>query len=143
MICSEGEALLLDWLLCGQGNPASEATLDQLHPFQDLRERIWRAIVFAQLARSQEIVLDLEDADRVRLLALVPTTFRWGTGDDVGYSLKTKLAEDLWRDEEGEKYERIESLRKKFGGKDDSASTDQATPNASADKPATWSDADG
>ena len=25
------------------------------------------------------------------LLAIVPTTFRWGTGPDCGYSLKTKL----------------------------------------------------
>ena len=124
------ELWIIDWITCAQGTPETGEKLGQLMGWQDLRERIWRAQLQASIRTRAQILVekptisqddltrDMSDpknqVDAVvvltvpemhQLLVLIPTTWRWGTGEDAGFSLKCRLADELWGAEEREKYE--------------------------------------
>ena len=124
------ELLVLDWVFCAQGEKAISQLRDELMRFSHLRERVWRAILLAALesATPAEAVIELHPSECEELLALVPTTFRWGTGNDVGFSLKQRLAEELWGAEERERYEGLAKMKALYGGQDASSTSNQ--PNA-------------
>jgi hypothetical protein len=82
---SQGELLLLDWVLCSASGMVPGADLGELMMWDGLRQRTW-AVYMGQGS------LVIEETEARQLLALTPTTFRWGTGPDVGLSLKQKLA---------------------------------------------------
>lgn len=88
-----GELLLLDWIMCTASNLILGADLDTLvHKYDDLRLKVWQAISTAKVMPA-EIYLNMDELEE--FMALVPTTFRWGTGPDVGYTLKLKIAQGL------------------------------------------------
>ena len=107
------ELLLLDWVL-HHPTPTLTPDLDWHMRWKDLREVIWRGIhvitnnekqAAAQGKQNQpeSITVALDTSDIHVLLALTPTTFRWGPGDDCGFSLKVKLfrylsGEEEWHD---------------------------------------------
>jgi len=78
-----------------------------------------RASQRARAAEKKEIPRELEleiSRDQAKLLmTMVPTTFRWGTGEDAGFNLKLKLARALW----GETIE-VEEFLKGLGMKSNS-----------------------
>ena len=102
IVLSQGELLLCDWIICGASRLIPEAGLLELGNWTTLRLGLWQAI--ATNAESRPLALDGSDART--LLALCPTTFRWGVGDDVGFSLKMKLARfiapELFHDDENQ-----------------------------------------
>lgn len=106
-----GELLLLDWITSAQGEKASAHVRDDLMRWRDLRERVWRSIIFCGLGSDAEVSMDLQLAECEELLCLLPTTFRWGTGEDVGYSLKMGLASELWGSEETDRHAGLERVR--------------------------------
>jgi hypothetical protein len=91
-----GELLLIDWVLCGASHIVQNYDLDELvMRWHDLRILVWCGLKALADARPKAITqfrYELRQADAETLLALVPTTHRWGTGPDVGYSLKLKLS---------------------------------------------------
>lgn len=112
---SVDELLLIDWVLC---YPAPSPTLDlESHmAWHDVRLANLQALTTA-LRKDQKLpehqrgqsaaILWLEEGDIQKLLALCPTTHRWGASPvDCGLSLKLKLARALRGDpvseEEGE-----------------------------------------
>lgn len=82
-----GELLLLDWIICEASHLLPEASIRELLQWQPLRLKCWHGI---SLGGNYELELPENEANI--LLALCPTTFRWGVGDDVAFSLKLKLA---------------------------------------------------
>ena len=118
----QGELLLLDWVLCGASRLIPDADLDYLlEKWHEFRLDVWRGIGQLKAPDVNEVELALTDPEAKVLLAVVPTTFRWGTGPDCGYTLKTKLAKFLLGDSEND-YE-------------------NETQNASADTPTSGSTA--
>lgn len=99
-----GELLLVDWVLCGSSHILQANNLDELVArWHILRLNVWSGLkALADMDRRPSRTADpkvpkvvryeLTGEDAERLLALVPTTHRWGTGPDVGYALKMKLA---------------------------------------------------
>lgn len=91
---NRGELLLLDWILV-YPMPNTGADLDWHMEWQKVRLNIWSGIeeLEERAKGNLEVVTDLvlKDNEVNVLLALVPTTFRWGDGDDCGMSLKIKL----------------------------------------------------
>lgn len=59
---------------------------------------------------EKEMELEIPEEKAQLLMTMVPTTFRWGTGEDAGFNLKLKLARALW----GKRIE-IEEFFKEFG----------------------------
>ena len=110
------ELWVIDWVLCGQGEAASGQKIEDLMRWRDLRERVWRAQLLAQLVSKPpnlaDAEIDLTPAESEELLAIVPTTFRWGTGEDVGMNLKVRIAQELWGDELREKHDADEAVRR-------------------------------
>ncbi len=95
----QGELLLLDWVLCGASRLIPNADLDYLlEKWHEFRLEIWRAIRQLKAPDVNELRLAFTDPEAKALLALVPTTFRWGTGPDCGYALKQKLSNFLLGD---------------------------------------------
>ena len=92
VILSQGELLLIDWIICGASRllPDTEPSY-LITSWEHLRLRVWQAV--ATNAEAQ--ALSVSESDSHVLLAICPTTFRWGMGDDVGFSLKMKLAQFL------------------------------------------------
>ena len=121
------ELLVLDWILCGQGSHADLALMENLMRWRDLRERVWRGIMSAQLDAGPAL-MDFTETETEELLALVPTTYRWGTGEDVGFSLKQRLAESLWGQSEHDAAEKRKSMRALF-------QEDQDALSAAGNKP--------
>ena len=111
------ELQLLDWVLCLQGSPVDGQKLGDLAAWGELREGLWRNLLQASLGETR-LSIDLSEHDALSLLALLPTTFRWATGNDVGLSLKLKVAAGLWGDEETSRHEWAEKLRKLQEGPD-------------------------
>jgi len=64
---------------------------------------------------EKEMELEIPEEKAQLLMTMVPTTFRWGTGEDAGFNLKLKLARALW----GKRIE-IEELFKEIGIKSES-----------------------
>ena len=90
-----GEIKYLDWAICGASRILPDTDLDYLigswHPF---RLDLWRLLVGINDSNETGL-LELSDEDAKVLLAVLSPTFRWGTGPDVGYSLKMKVARFL------------------------------------------------
>ena len=134
MILPLEELLLLDWLYCGQGEKATDQLLDHMMRWTDLRERVWRAVLLAKLTNGEQkplaekmdlkVPIEISRSECLELLAVVPTTFRWGTGADVGFNLKMRLADEVWGAEERERYEGLAKMRALYGGQDASSPSD-------------------
>jgi len=88
------ELLLLDWTTGSASHLIPNADLDELAKWHEFRMSVWTAIDSLS-AESPEADFPLSEADAKILMAVVPTTFRWGTGEDCGYSLKMKLSKFL------------------------------------------------
>ena len=90
VILSQGELLMIDWIICGASRLLADYTIgDLVSTWEGLRLNLWQAI--ATGAASRPLALPRQEA-RV-IFAICPTTFRWGMGDDVGFSLKLRLAQ--------------------------------------------------
>jgi len=122
------ELLVLDWVFCGQGAHADLALMENLMRWRDLRERVWRGIMSAQLDKGPAL-MDFTETETEELLALVPTTFRWGTGEDVGFSLKQRLAESLWGQAEQDAAEKRKQMRALFQEEQNANSAPSDKPN--------------
>jgi len=98
---TEEELLLLDWILCSGSGLIPSATLEDLMAnWSFVRYDIWKHISALHRQKkngSTEInrvlteLFEIDEFTARTLLALTPTTFRWGTGADCGYALKLKL----------------------------------------------------
>ena len=111
-----GELLALDWVTCAHGDTiTAEDVAIELMDWSKLRERIWRGIIRCEIAQGEipaqspmppppETDFVLSEHEAAMLLGMVPTTFRWGPGEDVGFSLKLKIAQLLWGGEEHERH---------------------------------------
>ena len=106
LLLSIDELLLLDWVMCSASRLIPDATLgDLVVAWGGLRLELWHCLSKVDLeqhdgearAKAQHTI-DLSESDAKTLLALIPTTFRWGTGLDCGYSLKMKLYRFLTND---------------------------------------------
>mgnify|MGYP001562064603 CR=1 FL=1 len=106
VVLSTDELLLLDWVMCSASRLIPEATVGELVvAWGGLRVEVWHCLSKVDLeqhdgearAKAQHSI-DLSESDAKTLLALIPTTFRWGTGVDCGYSLKMKLYRFLTND---------------------------------------------
>ena len=94
------EFLLVDWLICGASRLLPDGSLEELRKWDDIRFNVWRALRFADTCSTADppkVIpatqsLTIRPPDAAILFALAPTTFRWGTGPDCGYSLKAKLS---------------------------------------------------
>ena|SRR2546426_9533112 len=90
-----GELLLIDWVLCGASHILPVHELEELVPrWHDLRLEVWRGlhVLAAGPKAPKQTHYLLSESEAEKLLALVPTTHRWGTGPDCGYTLKLKIA---------------------------------------------------
>lgn len=128
----QAELWLVDWITCGQGEAVSGQKTEELMRYRELRERIWRAQITAELntkdvTKPAEAELELSESECEWLLAAAPTTFRWGTGEDVGFTLKRRLALHLWKDEEIEKHKVNAAVAAMLG--EGSASNTDDQPN--------------
>ena len=100
------ELMLLDWILCSASGLIPSATVDDLmERWSSVRFDVWKGIDDLKNNKqgplaTTSLVMD-EFTARV-LLALVPTTFRWGTGSDCGFALKLKLYHFLIGEREGD-----------------------------------------
>ena len=100
---NEEELLLLDWVIGSASGLIPGATLDELMSnWSALRFDVWQHIYeLKKLPVSSSgpsgvlCSLSMDDFTARILLAVVPTTFRWGTGPDCGYSIKMKLCRFL------------------------------------------------
>jgi hypothetical protein len=91
---TEGELLLADWIICGASRLITEAdTTFLVSAWEGVRLALWQAIDVAPTERAHSITINRFQVQA--LFAICPTTFRWGMGDDVGFSLKMKLARFL------------------------------------------------
>jgi hypothetical protein len=89
-----GELLLLDWCLCAASRILPNLEMEYLiTSWHDIRLDVWRCMVKLEEAKATSVNLPLTDTETKALLAICPTTFRWGTGPDDGYTLKKKLAQ--------------------------------------------------
>tara|TARA_B100000949_G_C13926534_1_gene303029 strand:+ start:68 stop:502 length:435 start_codon:yes stop_codon:yes gene_type:complete len=100
---NEDELLLLDWVVGSASGLIPGATLDELmSSWSSLRFDVWQHIHelkhLSTLSSGPSLglcSLSMDDFMARILLAIVPTTFRWGTGLDCGYSIKMKLCRFL------------------------------------------------
>ena len=98
---TEEELLLLDWVMCSGSGLIPSATLEDLMTnWSSFRHDVWKGISSlgkqrkgapTEINRVLAELLPIDEFTARTLLALVPTTFRWGTGSDCGYDLKLKL----------------------------------------------------
>lgn len=88
ILLNPGEMLLIDWILCGPSHILPEGGIQELLVWQPLRLMCWQGI----RCDVVDYPLALPETDANILVALCPTTFRWGVGEDVGFTLKMKLA---------------------------------------------------
>jgi len=106
---TEEELLLLDWAMCSGSALIPSASLEDLVTnWSSFRYDVWKCIsainwqkkgVPTQLTGATES-LALDEFTARTLLAIIPTTFRWGTGADSGYELKLKLYRFLSKEAE-------------------------------------------
>ena len=96
----EEELLLLDWVMCSASGLIPNATIEDLVTnWTSFRYDVLKSL--SSLSRQRNVksptistaleTLPIDEFTARTLLALVPTTFRWGTGVDCGYDLKLKL----------------------------------------------------
>lgn len=89
------ELSLIDWLLCMYSHTFI-GDIDDYMKCHDLRMDVWECLDLlwdAALSRSKEgtVIMPMTESWAKVLLSLAPTTHRWGTGFDCGFSLKRKL----------------------------------------------------
>jgi len=101
---NEEELLLLDWVVGSASGLIPGASLEDLMSnWSSLRLDVWQHIyelkklpTFSSGPPPGALCsLSMDDFTARILLAVVPTTFRWGTGLDCGYSIKMKLCRFL------------------------------------------------
>lgn len=93
VMVDQGELLLLDWCLCAPSRILPGLNdLDDVMKWKDMRYDIWDALRRMAVKNLKETNLPIQKHEAATLMGIVPTTFRWGTGPDCGYTLKTKLA---------------------------------------------------
>ena len=107
---TEEELLLLDWVMCSGSGLIPSATLEDLITnWSSFRYDVWKGIsafgrqkkgVPAEINRTITELLSIDEFTAKTLLAIIPTTFRWGTGADCGYELKLKLYKFLSKEVE-------------------------------------------
>jgi hypothetical protein len=123
----QSELWLIDWVICGQGEAAIGGDkLGALMGWAELRERVWRAQIGAELSTTDpthpaEAEIELSQAECEQLLAILPTTFRWGTGEDVGFGLKRRVAQELWGAEMMERHQMDATLAAIFNKEESNA----------------------
>lgn len=100
---TEDELLLLDWIMFSGSQLIPNAPLEDLvTKWSSFRYDVWKGISAFNRRKKVKPVdptepiitveqLEIDEFLARTLLALVPTTFRWGTGIDCGYELKLKL----------------------------------------------------
>ena len=100
---TEDELLLLDWIMFSGSQLIPNAPLEDLvTKWSSFRYDVWKSISAFNRRKKVKPVdptepiitveqLEIDEFLARTLLALVPTTFRWGTGVDCGYELKLKL----------------------------------------------------
>ncbi len=100
---TEDELLLLDWIMFSGSQLIPNAPLEDLvTKWSSFRYDVWKGISAFNRRKKVKPVdptepiitveqLEIDEFLARTLLALVPTTFRWGTGVDCGYELKLKL----------------------------------------------------
>jgi len=100
------EFLLLDWVMGSASGLIIGATLEDLmERWAPLRFDVWKSIYDLEISRGISTAvysLSMDDFTARVLLAVVPTTFRWGTGTDCGFSMKIKLYRFLIGERDGE-----------------------------------------
>lgn len=85
------ELRLVDWIICGASRLMAEADTGYLVTvWEPLRLKLWEAIDVADSPCEHPVYIPYTEAQA--LFAICPTTFQWGVGQDVGLSLKVKLA---------------------------------------------------
>ena len=99
LILTQDELWLLDWVLCYPMQQAAPQ-VEWHMTWATLRDDLWKAIIYLNEVAKEgetptEAMVWIETSDLRVLLALTPTTFRWGTGQDCGHSLKMKIAKAL------------------------------------------------
>ena len=114
---TEDELLLLDWIMFSGSQLIPNAPLEDLVTnWSSFRYDVWRGISafnrrkgIKPIDPTEPIIiverLEIDEFLARTLLALVPTTFRWGTGIDCGYELKIKLYRFLANEVEDAKSE--------------------------------------
>lgn len=89
------ELMLLDWILCSGSGLIPGATVDDLlERWASVRFDVWKGlndIERTKIGPLGTVSFEMDEFTAKVLLALTPTTFRWGTGTDCGFSLKMKL----------------------------------------------------
>jgi hypothetical protein len=93
---NKDELLLIDWVLCVYSHTIQADIEEVVEAWHLLRKKVWESIegFHSVLTTSPvpTVSFDVDDVEAKWLLGMLPTTFRWGTGPDCGYSLKRKLA---------------------------------------------------
>src|SRR3990167_2882992 len=90
---NEDELLLIDWVLSVYRHTLPMAFDEAVDDWHSMRLGAWSAIDAIINSRSTPLVsFPINEAEARYLLAVLPTTYRWGTGPDCGYSLKRKLS---------------------------------------------------
>ena len=107
---TEEELLLLDWIMCSGSGLIPSATLEELVTYWSaFRYDVWKGIsaltkqrkgVPTEINRAITESLTIDEFTVRTLLAIIHTTFRWGTGADCGYELKLKLYKFLSKEVE-------------------------------------------
>ena len=107
---TEEELLLLDWIMCSGSGLIPSATLEELVTNRSaFRYDVWKGMsaltkqrkgVATEINRTITESLTIDEFTVRTLLAIIPTTFRWGTGADCGYELKLKLYKFLSKEVE-------------------------------------------
>ena len=90
------ELMLIDWVLCMYSHVLSGDLADYMR-WEPVRTGVWEVLDLLWdplTVRPKEgtVVMVMPIPDARMLLAILPTTHRWGTGFDCGFSLKRKLA---------------------------------------------------
>ena len=90
------ELQLIDWSICAASRMLPDCALEQLLAWHAIRMDVWAGILHIERTGSgNTATFALSEQEAKILLAVIPTTFRWSTGLDCGYSLKQKLAKFL------------------------------------------------
>jgi len=94
------ELLLLDWVLLHPLSTYGLDNLDATMKWHSIRYQVWHCLYWLDglqttIPRISVALLGLSYSEAELLLALVPTTHRWGVDKDCGYTLKLKLYKAL------------------------------------------------
>ncbi|NIR13698.1 MAG: hypothetical protein GWN86_07010 [Desulfobacterales bacterium] len=95
------ELLLIDWALCSSSGCIPGASLQELQEWRPFRESLWEVIIDADFPGPNNVnpkpnPFDVGPVNASILLPIIPTSFRWGTGPDCGFTLKIKLAKVIF-----------------------------------------------